>query len=232
MNMQTTRKTIKMNWWMTWRKVDLWMSHKSCVTIVVSNPKNYKANWSSSRSPWQIHHCIHHHHHHHHHHWGSFRSIIPAIVIVAELMLYYQLAHKHCELTLNVIIEGQILVPVLGQESEGIGIGKVLKLHQSTLAIPGKDDMIEFNKLLLQMLYLLTFSIRKIEIKKIGDKLQGVKNRSTQPPDNRLHELLDEHVVPVTSDTLVSRSNVHRVIQKGLQQKGGHCPRSPSSGRW
>jgi len=48
----------------------------------------------------------------------------------------YDACHCHRCSTLDVIIECQVLVLVLLQQTESIAIGKVLKLHQGALTKP------------------------------------------------------------------------------------------------
>lgn len=92
--------------------------------------------------------------------------------------------------TLDVIVEGAVPIPVFVKDAEGVAVGKILKLNQTVHPVPAERhcDRSEFKARSLQCLLLARVLYSLV--------------------CHRLHELIDELVVLLPSDSLVLQSDV------------------------
>lgn len=100
---------------------------------------------------------------------------------------------------MDVVIEGAVSIPVFVEDAKSIGVGKILKLYQTVHPVPAgrQSDRVSHQESLEHFSHLCFHSL----------------------VCHCLHELVDQLVILLSSDSLVLQSDVQGVIEQRLDQK-------------
>lgn len=100
---------------------------------------------------------------------------------------------------MDVVVEGTVSIPVFVEDAEGVAVGEILKLYQAVHPVPAGQQSDRSDIWISRALFghLCFYSLVR----------------------HCLHELVDQLVVLLPSDSLVLQADVQGVVEQRLDQK-------------